>query len=203
VEQTISTATRLRVGVFPTTIDPMPSAHPPAPAEPAATPGSAAREAAATRPSALGWSLAALLREWSARVDDVAGDLPHGTRGYQVLAAVVHDAPPTQAALAARLGIDRTVMTYLIDAFEGCGLVERRQDPADRRARRIVATDHGRGVLEAVDARVRQAEAELLGGLAAGERAALRALLERAADAVAHDEDRCAVVARATAPAAG
>jgi DNA-binding MarR family transcriptional regulator len=163
----------------------------------------AAADRAADRPSALGWSLAALLREWSARVEGVAGDLPQGTRGYQVLAAVVHDAPPTQAALAARLGIDRTVMTYLIDAFEGCGLVERRQDPADRRARRIVATAHGRGVLEAVDARVRAAEAELLAGLAADERAALRALLERAADAVAHDEDRCAAVARATAPAAG
>jgi DNA-binding MarR family transcriptional regulator len=156
----------------------------------------------ADRPSALGWSLAALLREWSARVDGVAGDLPHGTRGYQVLAAVVHDAPPTQAALAARLGIDRTVMTYLIDAFEGCGLVERRRDPADRRARRIVATDRGRGVLAAVDARVRAAEAELLGGLAVGERAALRGLLERAADAVAHDDDRCAAVARVTTPAA-
>jgi hypothetical protein len=31
----------------------------------------------------------------------------------------------------------------LLDRFVECDLVERRQEPADRRARRIVATDHG------------------------------------------------------------
>ncbi|GGO30093.1 hypothetical protein GCM10010116_60270 [Microbispora rosea subsp. aerata] len=147
--------------------------------------------------SVLGWSLTVLLREWSARVEDVSRELPHGARGYQVLSAVVHDAPPTQAALAARLGIDRTVMTYLLDKFEGCGLVERRQDPADRRARRIVPTDHGRRVLADLDARVARAEDELLSGLAPEDRRVLVALLEHAAGgAEAPGEDRCATVAR-------
>ncbi|PZR52634.1 MarR family transcriptional regulator [Xylanimonas oleitrophica] len=152
---------------------------------------------AATTPSLLGWSLAALLREWSARVAELSQELPHGPRGYQVLAAVVHDAPPTQAALAARLGIDRTVMTYLVDAFVGCELVERQQDPADRRARRIVATEHGRRVLALIDARVREAERELLGDLDDAERDVLYTLLERAASGAAHDDDRCGVVAQA------
>ena len=146
--------------------------------------------------SVLGWSLTVLLREWSARVEDISRDLPHGVRGYQVLSAVVHDAPPTQAALAARLGIDRTVMTYLLDRFEGCDLVERRQDPADRRARRIVPTEHGRGVLADLDARVARAEEELLAGLPAEDRRVLMALLEHAASGAAPGEDRCAAVAR-------
>lgn len=152
--------------------------------------------APSTQGSVLGWSLTVLLREWSARVEEVSRDLPHGVRGYQVLSAVVHEAPPTQAALAGRLGIDRTVMTYLLDKFEGCGLVERRQDPADRRARRIVPTDHGRRVLADLDARVAQAEDELLSGLVPEDRQVLMALLEHAATRAAPGEDRCAAVAR-------
>ncbi|WP_169983954.1 MULTISPECIES: MarR family winged helix-turn-helix transcriptional regulator [unclassified Microbispora] len=152
-----------------------------------------------TQGSVLGWSLTVLLREWSTRVEDISRDLPHGVRGYQVLSAVVHEAPPTQAALAARLGIDRTVMTYLLDKFEGCGLVERRQDPADRRARRIVPTEHGRGVLAELDARVARAEGELLAGLPPQDRRVLLALLEHAATGAAPGEDRCAAVARSAA----
>ena len=50
----------------------------------------------------------------------------------------------SQLALAQHLGIDRTVMTYLLDDLEAAGLIERRPDPADRRARRVVATRTGR-----------------------------------------------------------
>ena len=148
--------------------------------------------------SLFGWSLAALLREWSARVDAAADDLPQGTRGYQLLTAVVHGNLPSQAALAATLGIDRTVMTYLLDAFEECGLVARQQDPADRRARRIVATDRGQEVLAAMDARVAAAEEELLAGLEPAQRALLRDLLERAAKGTGPDEDPCRTVVEAT-----
>ncbi|GAB2499774.1 hypothetical protein GCM10027063_44130 [Promicromonospora xylanilytica] len=150
------------------------------------------------RHSLFGWSLAALLREWSARVDAAADDLPQGTRGYQLLTAVVHGDLPSQAALASTLGIDRTVMTYLLDAFEECGLVERQQDPADRRARRIVATDKGLGVLAAMEARVAAAEDELLAGLEPAQRALLRELLERAATGAGPDDDPCRTVVEAT-----
>ncbi|MEK8225830.1 MarR family winged helix-turn-helix transcriptional regulator [Oerskovia sp. M15] len=112
-----------------------------------------------------------------------------------MLSAVVHDSPPSQAALAARLGIDRTVMTYLIDKYVDCDLVERQADPADRRTRRIVPTVKGREVLADLDARVAAAEDELLAGLDPADRAALRRLLERAADGATHEEDRCAAVA--------
>lgn len=157
---------------------------------------------ASRTPSPLGWPLTALLREWSARVDALAEGLPDGTRGYQVLSAVVHDTPPSQAALAARLGIDRTVMTYLIDKCVDCDLVERQADPTDRRARRIVATAKGREVLADLDTRVAAAEDDLLGGLDAADRATLRRLLDRAADAAGHDLDRCAVVAQGMGAAA-
>lgn len=151
--------------------------------------------------SLFGWSLAALLRDWSARVDAAADDLPQGTRGYQLLTAVVHGNLPSQAALAATLGIDRTVMTYLLDAFEGCGLVERQLDPADRRARRIVATEHGQEVLAAMQARVAAAEEELLSGLEPEQRLLLRQLLERAATGTGPDDNPCRTVVQAIKPA--
>lgn len=150
--------------------------------------------------SLFGWSLAALLRDWSARVDAAADDLPQGTRGYQLLTAVVHGNLPSQAALAATLGIDRTVMTYLLDAFEGCGLVERQLDPADRRARRIVATEHGQEVLAAMQARVAAAEEELLSGLEPEQRLLLRHLLERAATGTGPDDNPCRTVVQAVKP---
>lgn len=151
----------------------------------------------------LSWSLVALLREWSTLVEAATADLPHGMRGYQVLRVVVHDAPPTQASLAARLGIDRTVMTYLIDKYVECGFVERQQDPADRRARRIVATTRGREMLADVDVRVAGAEEDLLAGLPPEDRLRFRDLLERAAQGATEDEDPCGVVARAVTSVEG
>jgi len=131
--------------------------------------------------SLFGWSLAALLREWSARVDAAADDLPQGTRGYQLLTAVVHGDLPSQAALASTLGIDRTVMTYLLDDLEQAGVIERQPDPADRRARRIVATEAGRAVLCELQGKLRHVEDRVLGALPEDERAVFRALLRRVA----------------------
>src|SRR6201987_4981624 len=92
----------------------------------------------------LGWGLAVVFRGYVRAADAVTEGLPGGHRGYQVLSAAARDEPGSQAALAARLGIDRTVMTYLLDDLAKAGLVELRQDPGDRRTRLVVAADHGR-----------------------------------------------------------
>jgi MarR family transcriptional regulator, transcriptional regulator for hemolysin len=78
--------------------------------------------------------------------------------------------------------VDRTVMTYLLDSLAEAGLIERRPDPADRRARRIVATARGRSLLDGLGERLREAEDQVLAGLAEAEdRQAFRALLQRLA----------------------
>lgn len=156
-----------------------------------------ARREKATGPSPLGWGLTALLREWGARVKAAAADLPQGSRGYQVLREVIDSQPPNQATLAARLGIDRTVMTYLIDSLVESGLVERTPDPLDRRARRIVITEHGRNTVNEIDAHVAEAESGLLAALDPSEREQLLGLIERAAGGLVHDDERCATAARA------
>ncbi|RIJ70537.1 MarR family transcriptional regulator [Nakamurella silvestris] len=154
----------------------------------------------------LGWSLAMVLRDWHQRVERAVGDLPHGPRGYQILAAVVRDEPPTQVALATQLGIDRTVITYLIDALVQAGLVERIQDPADRRARRIVATTTGRDTLKTLQHEVLLTENDLLSHLSEPERLTLRNILRRTAESVygsAPDTDPCEAVATALTEGTG
>lgn len=148
-------------------------------------------------PSPLGWGLMLLGRQWRNRVRLAAGDLPHGSRGYQVLAEAGAATSSNQSVLAATLGIDRTVMTYVIDSLVEAGLVEREPDPVDRRARRVVLTEPGRAALNRIDAAVADVEADLLGALSNGERRELCTLLERAASGLVHDDKRCAVVATA------
>jgi DNA-binding MarR family transcriptional regulator len=73
-------------------------------------------------------------------------------------------------------------MTYLLDSLAEAGLVERRPDPADRRARRIVATARGRVLLDGLGERLREVEDQVLAGLdEAGDRQAFRTLLQRLA----------------------
>ncbi|MBN0041808.1 winged helix-turn-helix transcriptional regulator [Cellulosimicrobium cellulans] len=144
--------------------------------------------AAATAPAELpgrledlGWHLGVLLRAYRATVEQALDDVPHGARGYQVLVTVAQGDHPTQLALAEHHGIDRTVMTYLVDDLVAAGLVERRQNPADRRARRVVATSEGRRRLAAWATAVHDAEEELLGMLSPGERSIFRTLMRRVA----------------------
>jgi DNA-binding MarR family transcriptional regulator len=125
----------------------------------------------------LGWGLAVVFRAYVKAADAATEGMPSGHRGYQVLCAAARDEPGSQAALAQRLGIDRTVMTYLLDDLEAANLVERQPDPADRRSRRVVATAHGREVLAERDTRLARAEQHLLAGLTPDEQASFRALL--------------------------
>lgn len=144
----------------------------------------------------LGWQLGTLLARWRDAVGAALEGIPAGPRGYHLLrTASAAAVAPTQAALAGHLGIDRTVMTYLLDDLCGAGLVERCTDPADRRVRRIAVTDAGRELLTDVEQRVARAEDDVLAGLDAAERDSLRTLLARATGPAAHGEDRCAVVA--------
>ncbi|WP_435737271.1 MarR family winged helix-turn-helix transcriptional regulator [Cellulosimicrobium sp. PMB13] len=129
----------------------------------------------------LGWHLGVLLRAYRATVEDALVDVPHGTRGYQVLVSVVQGDQPTQLALAEYHGIDRTVMTYLVDDLVAAGLVERQQNPADRRARRVVATASGRRRLAELATQVHDAEDSLLRVLSPEERHTFRELMRRVA----------------------
>ena len=65
--------------------------------------------------SELGWALGVVFRAWQRETEEAVGDLPHGPRGFQILSTLATGDPPTQASIAMHLGIDRTVLTYVLD----------------------------------------------------------------------------------------
>jgi DNA-binding MarR family transcriptional regulator len=138
--------------------------------------------------SDLGWALGTVMRSYLRVADEAVAGVPGGARGYQVLSSAARGDRGSQLALAQSLGVDRTVMTYLLDDLEKAGLVERRPDPADRRARRVVLTVAGTARLCDVERRLRHVEEHLLGPLDPDERHTLRVLLQRVAVASGEHE---------------
>lgn len=116
-------------------------------------------------PGELGWHLGMVLRGYQERFELAVEGLPAGIRGFQILSTVVHRDPPNQLALGTHLGIDRTVMTYLLDTLVDAGLVDRIPAPSDRRARKIIATAEGLTVLRRYEEAVAAFEADLFSGL--------------------------------------
>src|SRR5262245_15738584 len=154
------------------------------------SPGLRAREARGVEPqsasgapveSDLGWALGVVFRRYAKTAAAALEDVPGGPRGYQVLATTKAEGPKRQLDLAAQLGVDRTGMTYLLGDLEKAELVQRRPDPADRRARLIALTDNGESVLCDLERRLSTAEDEVLGILDESERSSFRLLLQRVA----------------------
>lgn len=84
-----------------------------------------------------------------------------------------------QVGLAARLGIDRNSASVLVDDLEAKGLLERRINHADRRARLLTLTARGERLFLQVRKRNLAAQAKTLKTLTPGERELLLDLLAR------------------------
>jgi DNA-binding MarR family transcriptional regulator len=67
----------------------------------------------------------------------------------------------------------------MVDRLADAGLVERRADPADRRAWRLYLTPRAHPILAELQAVAVDVRAEMLAGLSADEEAALQGLLQR------------------------
>lgn len=138
-----------------------------------------------------GQALSALLRRYLDGAREVVDDVPGGPRGFQVLSVSSEGACSNQATIAQRLGIDRTVMTYLVDDLEKAGMVERRPDPADRRARQVVLTARGETVVADASNRLKDIERSVLGRLTEDEAKAFHSLLGRAIADAPVDHSAC------------
>ncbi|MFF5984531.1 MarR family winged helix-turn-helix transcriptional regulator [Streptomyces olindensis] len=128
------------------------------------------------------WAIRIISGALRRAADESAEALPGGARAYLVLMALAAtEEPPTQLELAGRVGLDRTVMTYLLDDLEGLGLLSRRPNPRDRRARHVILTDEGRAQLQRVRTDVAATESRLLAELSEEDRVQFRDLLARVA----------------------
>jgi DNA-binding MarR family transcriptional regulator len=98
---------------------------------------------------------------------------------FDVLANLGMGEGVTQQELAEKLLVTKGNVVGLLDRMELAGLVERRADPADRRANRIHLTRRGREALrEAFPAHLAVIRGAL-GRLSAADRQTLSGLLER------------------------
>jgi DNA-binding MarR family transcriptional regulator len=100
---------------------------------------------------------------------------------YIVLSHLARRPAGTQLALARAIGYDKTRLIDLLDRLERDGLITRRPDPADRRARIVELTGDGRRRHAAAQADVHAMEDTLLGDLSASDRDGLRRVLRRLA----------------------
>lgn len=92
--------------------------------------------------------------------------------GYIVLNALEPAPESTQAALAAKIGADKTRIIATLDDLQAAGLITREPDPADRRARLLSITPEGSRLRRAVQAEIQDGEDRLLAELPAGDREA-------------------------------
>jgi DNA-binding MarR family transcriptional regulator len=129
----------------------------------------------------VGYLFAQLHLRWGTEVADALEDAGLGLGGMHFGALTVIDAvgPISQQELGEFVKKDRTTIVALIDELESEGLVERRRNPADRRAYALELTDDGRKWLDRALPVLKGAEDRLLAGIDAEERARLIASLQR------------------------
>jgi DNA-binding MarR family transcriptional regulator len=92
--------------------------------------------------------------------------------GYIVLLALADEPIRTQAALADAIKADRTRIIDVLDGLQDRGLISRRPDPADRRARLLSLTEAGRRLRDAAQTSIQAREERLLAVLDADQRVA-------------------------------
>lgn len=100
-------------------------------------------------------------------------------REFALLRAVDAHEGQSQQAIGHSLQIPSSRMVALVDALEARDLIERRLNPADRRARALHLTADGRALMKRAGALAVEYERHLCGDLSDNEREQLIALLQR------------------------
>jgi DNA-binding MarR family transcriptional regulator len=83
-----------------------------------------------------------------------------------------------QSFYAELIEVEPITLCRMVDRLEEAGLIERRRDPADRRAWRLHLTAKSRKTIEDLQQRVDSLVDEMLAGLSASEHAELERLLK-------------------------
>ncbi|WP_245718541.1 MarR family winged helix-turn-helix transcriptional regulator [Nocardia miyunensis] len=92
---------------------------------------------------------------------------------YAVLLGLDRGPARGQGVLAQEIGADKTRIIPVLDDLQQRGLIERRPDPADRRARVLALTARGRALRDAAQADIQAKEEILLSRLDADDRRGL------------------------------
>lgn len=118
----------------------------------------------------LGFVLADVSRLIRKRFDDKANELGLTRAQWRVLAQLRRREGINQSALAEILEIEPITLVRHIDRLVAKDLVERRPDPADRRAWRLFLKEEVQPILDAMRALSEEVRAEALAGIPAARR---------------------------------
>lgn len=130
----------------------------------------------------LGFLLSDAARLLRRRFEHEAGSMPMTTAQLRIVARLTRNEGISQAALANLLDLEPMTLCRHIDRMEAAGLVERRQDPDDRRAKQIYSTPKSRALLEPMRERVAVVYEQAFAGLSGPARNAILDGLEHIID---------------------
>jgi MarR family transcriptional regulator for hemolysin len=99
-------------------------------------------------------------------------------------------APMRQKDLAASLVLDGSSVVRILDALETAGLIERREESADRRAKTITLTNRGLSIIDQVEAASREVRNGTLVGLSGDDIEIATRVLEVVCRNLAKEQDR-------------
>jgi MarR family transcriptional regulator for hemolysin len=128
----------------------------------------------------LGRLIARLARIWRRESDQALSD--HGLSYATAIPLLVLSRPGEnvrQGVLADELGIEGPSLVRLIDLLQAEGLVERREDPTDRRAKTLHLTKAAEAKVEETNRVLRRVRASLLKDIGADELAITFETLQR------------------------
>ncbi|MDT0136407.1 MarR family transcriptional regulator [Acidovorax sp. PRC11] len=110
----------------------------------------------------LTFSLSLLQRAYRAAADRAVAPLGVSQAGGWVVVTVGRHGDGTrQGVIADLLGIEGPTLIRTLDQLVAAGLVERREDPADRRARTLHLTEAGNAILARIEDALNNLRAEL------------------------------------------
>ena len=126
----------------------------------------------------IGFLISDVSRLMRRRFDERARLLGTTRTQWKALAHVSRNEGMNQGALAELLEVEPITLTRLVDRLEEAGLIERRRDPADRRAWRLFLTDKAKPVLDHMHAIAGEMTAQALDGIDPADLARLTATLD-------------------------
>ena len=127
----------------------------------------------------IGYLLSDSARLLRRRFDERARGLGVSRAQWQVLFALSRAEGTNQAGLAEALDVETITIGRMVDRLEEAGLVERRADPADRRAWRLHLTPRAHPLLAQLRELGEEVMADTLTGLSSADEAVLTDLLTR------------------------
>jgi len=129
-----------------------------------------------------GFLLKEVTRRYVLRFEQRAREIALTLPQCKALVRLEENEGVSQARLAELAEVDAMTMVRILDRMEADGVLERRPDPADRRARCLFLTPKAKPLLNEIWRLSEATRAELFAGMARSEREAFIAALERMYD---------------------